>query len=130
MVACGDADAMVTGTTRGFTVAFDEISRVIDPSPHKRLMGLMIVVARGRTVFIADTNIHEVPTAEELADIAVQTAACARQFGHDPRVALLSFSAFGQPMRAPAERCRAAFRILDGRMDDFETDAEKKANQK
>jgi malate dehydrogenase (oxaloacetate-decarboxylating)(NADP+) len=128
MVVNGDADAMVTGATRSFAVAFDEITRVIDPKPERRVFGLQIVVARDRTVFIADTNVHVVPDAETLADIAVQSAAKARQMGHEPRVALLSFSNFGNPMRSQADRIRDAVKILDSRDVDFEYDGEMAAD--
>ena len=124
MVANGDADAIVTGATRSFSVAFDDITRVFDAQPNEQLMGLQIVVSRGHTVFMADTRVHEVPSAEELADIATQSAVYARKFGHEPRVALLSFSNFGQPMRDNAQRIRDAVAILDQRKVDFEYDGE------
>jgi malate dehydrogenase (oxaloacetate-decarboxylating)(NADP+) len=94
----------------------------------RRVFGLQIVVARDRTVFIADTNVHVVPDAETLADIAVQSAAKARQMGHEPRVALLSFSNFGNPMREHADRIRDAVKILDSREVDFEYDGEMAAD--
>ncbi len=128
MIAMGDADAMVTGTTRSFATAFEDVRHVIDPKPGERLMAVTVVVTQGRTVFISDTNVHEVPTAEELADIAIQTAAYARQFGQEPRVALASFSNFGQPMRPHMERVREAVKILDGRKVDFEYDGEMQAD--
>ncbi|MBC7908693.1 MAG: NADP-dependent malic enzyme, partial [Rhodospirillaceae bacterium] len=128
MVAEGDADAMVTGLTRNYWQAFDEIKRVIDPAPGERLVGFNIMLARGRTVFIADTTMHELPTPEQLADIAVQTAAKARQMGHEPRVALLSYSNFGNPANRPSERVREAVAILDGRQVDFEYDGEMSAD--
>ena len=124
MVALGDADAMVTGVTRSSFVAFGEIARVIDPAPGKQVVGLTILIARGRTVFIADTLIHEVPTPEELADIAVAAAAKARQLGHEPRVAMLSFSNFGDPLREKGKRIREAVAHLDARHVDFEYDGE------
>jgi malate dehydrogenase (oxaloacetate-decarboxylating)(NADP+) len=124
MVALGDADAMVTGVTRNFHVAFEEIRRVIDPQPGARIFGLTILLSRGQTVFISDTNVHELPSAEELADIAIQSAAKARAMGHEPRVALLSFSNFGNPLAEKAERVRNAVKILDGRNVDFEYDGE------
>ncbi|MGE4221591.1 MAG: NADP-dependent malic enzyme, partial [Alphaproteobacteria bacterium] len=127
MVACGDADAMVTGTTRAFSVAFNEVRRVIDAREDATLMGLMIGIARGRTVFIADTHVHEVPDGEKMADIATQAAEYVRQFGHEPRVAFLSFSNFGQPMLRGGERCREAVRILDSRKVNFEYDGEMQA---
>jgi malate dehydrogenase (oxaloacetate-decarboxylating)(NADP+) len=129
MVVQGDADAMITGATRSFSVALEDITRVIDPSPGERIIGLQMVVAKGRTVFIADTNVHEVPTAEALADIAMQSAAKARQLGQEPRVALLSFSNFGNPILPATERVREAVRILDSRKVDFEYDGEMSADR-
>jgi len=128
MVACGDADAMVTGATRSFAVAYEDVMRVIDPKPDARVIGVQIVIAREHTLFIADTRVHEVPDAETLADIAVQTAAYARQFGHEPRVALLSYSNFGQPGASNTERAREAVEILDARNVDFEYDGEMAAD--
>ncbi len=128
MVAQGDADAMVTGLTRSFGVAFDDISRVIDPKPGRRVFGMSVMVLEGRSLFVADTSVHELPTPEQLADIAVQTAAQARAMGHEPRVALLSFSNFGNPMREKAARIREAVKVLDSRDVDFEYDGEMQAN--
>ena len=127
MVANGDADAMLTGVTRVFSVAFNEIGRVIDPLPNQRLMGVSLVAGRDHSFLIADTRIHEVPTAEELADIASEAAQFARKFGHDPRVALLSFSNFGQPMRPHMKRIRDAVSILEDRQVDFEFDGDMQA---
>ncbi len=128
MVACGDADAMVTGLTRSWMVCYEDISRVIDHKPGERAFGMMIVVARGRTLFIADTNVHSLPEPEMLADIAVQSAAVARQMGHEPRVALLSFSNFGNPWREKAQRVRDAVAVLDRRKVDFMYDGEMNAD--
>jgi malate dehydrogenase (oxaloacetate-decarboxylating)(NADP+) len=129
MVTQGDADAMVTGATRSFSVALEDITRVIDPKPGARVIGLQMVVAKGRTVFMADTNVHEVPDPEALADIAVQSAAKARQLGQEPRVALLSFSNFGNPVMPASERIHEAVRILDSRKVDFEYDGEMSADR-
>jgi len=128
MVATGDADALVTGLTRSFGDAIEDIRRVIDERPNELLMALTMVIVRGRTVFIADTNVHELPTPEQLADIACQAAGKARAFGHEPRVALLSFSNFGNPMREKAQRIRTAVEVLDGRGVDFEYDGEMSAD--
>ncbi len=124
MVAHGDCDAMVTGLTRSTFVCLNDIGRVIDPRSGERVFGLTMLVTRSRTVFIADTTVHEVPDQEELADIAIQAAAKARQMGHTPRVALLSFSTFGDPLRDKGKRIREAVDILDSRNVDFEYDGE------
>jgi malate dehydrogenase (oxaloacetate-decarboxylating)(NADP+) len=128
MVACGDADAIVTGATRSFSVAFEDVTRVFDARPGEQLMGLQVIVGTGHTVFMADTRVHEVPSAEELADIVTQSAAYARRFGHEPRVALLSFSNFGQALRDSTQRIRDAVAILDARKVDFEYDGEMAAD--
>jgi malate dehydrogenase (oxaloacetate-decarboxylating)(NADP+) len=124
MVACGDADAMVTGVTRSYHVALDDVTRVLAPEPGKRVMGLSIMMARGQTVFMADTTVHERPTPAQLADIAMQTAAKARALGHEPRVAFLSFSNFGNPMRELVQTVRDAVTELNRRQVDFEYDGD------
>jgi malate dehydrogenase (oxaloacetate-decarboxylating)(NADP+) len=128
MVAEGDADAMVTGVTRSFATNLEEIRRVLDPRTGSILFGLSIVIARGRTVLLADTAVHELPSAEEMAGIAIQAAAVARQYGHEPRVALLSFSNFGNPQWEKMERIRDAVHELDRRKVDFEYDGEMQPN--
>ncbi len=128
LVACGEADAMVTGLTRGFGVAFEDLRLVIDPQEGKRVFGLSILLQPGSSVFLADTTVHEFPEPSQLADIAEQSAEQARAMGHEPRVALLSFSNFGNPMREKAERIRAAVRELERRRPNFEFDGEMQAN--
>ena len=128
MVASGQVDAMVTGLTRSFGVAFDDIRRAIDPAPGHRVFGMSILLLEGRSLFIADSSVHELPNPEELADIAVQSANQARAMGHEPRVALLSFSNFGNPMRERARRLREAVKVLDSMNVDFEYDGEMQAN--
>ena len=128
MLAVGDADAMVTGVTRSYTAAYDDVRRVIDAQPGKRVFGLSMVLARGRTVFVADTTVHELPSSVEMADIAVQTAEVARRLGHEPRVAMLSYSNFGNPGWATADRVREAVSMMDSRVTDFEYDGEMSAD--
>jgi malate dehydrogenase (oxaloacetate-decarboxylating)(NADP+) len=124
MVSAGDADCMVTGATRSYSVALNDVRRVLDPKPGQRPIGVSLIFSKGRFVFVADTNVHEMPGAEELADIAVQAAGVARRFGHDPRVAFLSYSTFGFPRGERAERLIEAVQILDRRKVDFEYDGE------
>ncbi|PSC02847.1 NADP-dependent malic enzyme [Alsobacter soli] len=128
MVALGDADAMVTGVTRNFSVALDDVRHVIDPKPGHRVIGVSLVLARGRTVLVADTAITEMPDAKDLAEIAVEAAGVARRLGYEPRVALLAFSSFGHPPGERSARVQEAVRILDGRRVDFEYDGEMAAD--
>ncbi len=124
MVACGDADAMVTGVTRSYYVALDDVRRSIDTAPGKRLIGLAIMLTKDETVFLADTTVHELPTPTEMADIAIEAAHKARLMGHEPRVALLSFSNFGNPMKEKMLPVREAVAELDRRKVDFEYDGD------
>ena len=128
IVALGDADAMVTGVTRNFSVALDDVRRCIDHKPGHRVMGISLVLARGRTVLVADTAVSEAPDAEELADIAVEAAGVARRLGYDPKLALLAFSTFGHPPGERAAHVQAAVKILDQRRVDFEYDGEMSAD--
>jgi malate dehydrogenase (oxaloacetate-decarboxylating)(NADP+) len=128
MLALGDADALVTGVTRNFSVALDDVRRCIDPKPGHRVIGVSLVVTRGRTVVVADTAVTEMPTAEELADIAVEAAGVARRLGYEPRVAMLAFSTFGHPAGERSERVIEAVKILDNRRVDFEYDGEMAAD--
>ena len=128
MVAFGDADAMVSGVTRNYTTVLEDVRRVIDPKPGHRVIGVSLVLAKGRTVLVADTAVHDMPTAEELADIADEAAGVARRLGYEPRVAMLAYSTFGQPEGERAKRIREAVEILDARRVDFEYDGEMAAD--
>jgi malate dehydrogenase (oxaloacetate-decarboxylating)(NADP+) len=128
MVAMGDAAGMVTGITRRFPECYADVKRVIDFEPDKVPIGYSIVVARHGTVFLADTSINETPSAEQLAIIARQMAGNARQMGHEPRVAFLSFSNFGSREIERIDRIRKAIRILQSENVDFEFDGEMQAD--
>ena len=115
MVVKGHADALVTGLTRSFQPSFEHVTRVIEPQVDRDFVTTSMIVARGRTVFIGDVSVNERPNAEQLADIAEAIAAKARQMGHTPRVAILSFTNFGSPESDISAEARAAVRILDQR---------------
>ncbi|MDF1679824.1 NADP-dependent malic enzyme [Ponticaulis sp.] len=128
MVALGDADGMVTGVTRSYESALSDVRLVIDKVDHDPVMGMSVVVSKGQTLFIADTNIVELPDAQQLADIAVEAAHAARRLGATPRVAFLSYSTFGSPLGERAEKVREAVALLDARDDiDFEYEGEMQA---
>jgi malate dehydrogenase (oxaloacetate-decarboxylating)(NADP+) len=114
-VACGYADGLVTGVTRAYDQALEEVLRVIDPAPGGRVIGMSIVLSKGRTLFIADTNITEMPEANELVEIAVEAATAVRRLGFTPRLAFMSYSAFGNPMGERSEKVRDAVAMLDAR---------------
>jgi malate dehydrogenase (oxaloacetate-decarboxylating)(NADP+) len=125
LLQMGEADAMITGVTRPYAQSFRQIRRVLDPQPGVTPFGIHLMVGQSHTVFIADTTVTERPTGDQLAEIAVQTAQIARRMGHEPRVAFLSYSNFGNPEGSFLERIRDAVKIMDGREDvDFEYEGE------
>ena len=128
MVALGDADAMVTGVTRNTSIALADVCRVIDAKPGHRMIGLSIALTRGRTILVADTAIHELPSGQEIAEIAIEAAGVARRLGYEPRVALLAFSTFGHPKGERTKFVQEAVRILDTMRVDFEYDGEMAAD--
>ena len=125
MVALGHADGMVTGVTRAFDQVLEEVLRVIDPSPDGRIIGMSVVLAKGRTLFIADTSVTEMPEAEDLVEIAREAARAVRTLGYEPRLAFMSYSTFGNPMGLRSEKVREAVAMLD-ELDgvDFEYEGE------
>jgi len=125
LVALGHADGMVTGVTRNFDQVLEEVLNVIDPAPDGRVIGMSVVMANGQTIFVADTNVTEMPEAEELVEIAIEAARAVRTLGYEPKVAFMSYSTFGNPMGDRSERIREAVRMLDD-MDgvDFEYEGE------
>ena len=124
MVAQGDADAMVTGVTRNFSNALEDVRRVVDQKPGHRLIGASLVLASGRVVVVADTAITEMPEAADLAEIAIEAAGVAKRIGIEPRVAMLAFSTFGYPPGERTARVHEAVRILDQRRVDFAYEGE------
>ncbi|THD72494.1 NADP-dependent malic enzyme [Phenylobacterium sp.] len=125
MVAMGDADGMVTGVTRAFDQVLEEVLQVVDSAPGGRIIGMSVVLAKGRTLFIADTSITEMPEAEDLVEIAQEAARAVRVLGYEPRVAFMSYSTFGNPMGLRSDKVREAVAMLD-EMDgvDFEYEGE------
>src|SRR5712692_5782640 len=89
MVALGDADAMVSGVTRNYSVVLEDVRRVIDQKPGHRVIGVSMVLARGRTVLVADTAVTEMPNANDLVETAIEAAGVARRLGFEPRVGML-----------------------------------------
>ena len=120
MLHHGLADGMVTGVTRSYDIALRDVKLVLKHIEGERTMGVSVVVNKNRTLFIADTNITELPDAEDLADIAETTAHFAATFGFDPKVAFLSYSTFGNPVGERMQKVRRAVEILDERETDFE----------
>ena len=124
MVALGHADGMVTGVTRSYDQVLDEVLRVIDPAPAGRVMGMSVLLGKGHTLFIADSNVTEMPEAEDLVEIALEAAQAVKALGYTPRVAFMSYSTFGNPMGDRSEKVRDAVAMLDEMELDFEYEGE------
>jgi malate dehydrogenase (oxaloacetate-decarboxylating)(NADP+) len=120
LLRMGHADAMITGVTRTYAETMRQVRRVIDPVDGRTPFGIHVLVGQSHTVFIADTTVSERPSAEELADIAERTVQVARRMGHEPRVALLSYSTFGNPEGKWIDNIRDAVKVLDARGVQFE----------
>jgi len=124
MVACGDADGAVTGNTRRFGASLDKIKQVVDPRPGEIMFGLNMVVYKGKTIFIGDTSVHEYPSSDQLADIAISSSRVAKLFGFTPKVAFVSHSTFGQPLTSRTKHIKKAVEILKDRKVDFSFDGD------
>jgi malate dehydrogenase (oxaloacetate-decarboxylating)(NADP+) len=124
MLALGEADAMITGTTRPFSQSLKQVRAVIDDEPGATPFGINVIVGRNHTVLIADTAVTERPTAEQFAAIAMRSSAFARRMGLEPRVAFISYTTFGNPPGVHIEELRGAVKLLDGFRPDFEFEGE------
>ncbi|NNC48748.1 MAG: NADP-dependent malic enzyme [Sphingomonas sp.] len=124
MLALGEGDAMITGTTRPFSESLQQVRTVIDDDHGGDPFGINIVVGKGHTVLIADTSVTERPTAEQLATIAMRSAAFARRMGQEPRVAFISYTTFGNPEGEYIDELRDAVKVLDRTATDFEYEGE------
>jgi malate dehydrogenase (oxaloacetate-decarboxylating)(NADP+) len=124
MLALGEADAMITGTTRPFSQSLRQVRTVIDDEPGATPFGVNVIVSRSHTVLIADTAVTERPTAEQYAAIAMRASAFARRMGLEPRVSFTSYTTFGNPPGTHIEELRGAVKLLDGFKPDFEYEGE------
>jgi malate dehydrogenase (oxaloacetate-decarboxylating)(NADP+) len=124
MLSLGEADAMITGTTRPFSQSLKQVRTVIDDEQDATPFGINVIVSRSHTVLIADTAVTERPTAEQYAAIAMRASSFARRMGLEPRVAFISYTTFGNPPGAHIEGLRESVKLLDGFHVDFEYEGE------
>ena len=124
MLALGEADAMITGTTRPFSQSLRQVRLVVDDEQDATPFGINLVVARHLTVLIADTAVTERPDAHQLAAIALRSASFARRMGLEPRIAFISYTTFGNPPGTHIDELRGAVKLLDGINTDFEYEGE------
>ena len=129
MVACGDADAMVSGVNLHYPETVRPALQVIGAHPKSRVVsGVYMLVFEKHVVFCADTTINIDPTAEEIAEIAYAASWLVRTFGITPRIALLSFSNFGSVRHPGTDKVARAVEILRQRDPSLEVDGEMQAD--
>lgn len=125
MVERGDADGMICGTFGSYHLHLNYVQKVIDKQADaKDFYALNALLIQGRNLFIADTYVHDNPTAEQLAEMTVLAAQEVRRFGLEPRVALLSHSNFGSSDFESAKKMRDVHHLLTQMNVDFEFDGE------
>jgi len=128
MLACGNGDALVTGLTRTYRQSLTDVWKVLKNKKDKIVLGVSMIISKGRTIFIGDTACSELSSSEHLVKIAIQTAKKVRDMGYEPRVAFLSFSNFGSALKHESARVKHAVELLDGMKVDFEYDGEMTAD--
>ncbi len=124
MIACKDADAMVTGNIRHYAASIEKLKKVVDPRPGEEIFGMTMLVSKGKTILVADTNVQDFPSAERLANVSISCVRVARLFGFDPKVAFLSHSTFGKPISKNTKHVRDAIELLKNKNVDFDFDGE------
>ena len=125
LVENGDADGMICGTFSYYHLHLKYVSRVIDKKAGvSDFYAMNAVLMQDRNIFIADTYIHEDPTAEQLAEMTVLAADQLRHFNITPRVALVSHSNFGTSDRESAVKMRRVYELLTEMNVDFDFDGE------
>ncbi len=124
MIACKDADAMVTGNIRHYAASVEKLKKVTDPRPGEEIFGMTMITLKGKTILVADTNVQDFPSPERLVKVSKSCVRVARLFGFDPKVAFLSHSTFGKPISKNTKHVRDAIELLKNQKVDFDFDGE------
>ena len=129
MVETGEADALISGLTRKYPDTIRPALQIIGMEEGvKRVAGMYITLTPRGPLFLADTTVNFNPTAEELADITLQTAKEVRQFNITPRIAMLSYSNFGSSPTPEAQTVRDAVQIVKRKAPALLVDGEVQAS--
>ncbi len=124
MIACKDADAMVTGNIRHYAASIEKLKKVTDPRPGEEIFGMTMITLKGKTILVADTNVQDFPSPQRLVKVSKSCVRVARLFGFDPKVAFLSHSTFGKPISKNTKHVRDAIELLKKEKVDFDFDGE------
>ena len=124
MIACKDADAMVTGNIRHYAASIEKLKKVTEPRPGEEIFGMTMITLKGKTILVADTNVQDFPSPDRLVKVSKSCVRVARLFGFDPKVAFLSHSTFGKPISKNTKHVREAIDLLKKENVDFDFDGE------
>jgi len=124
MIACKDADAMVTGNIRHYAASVEKLKKFVEARPGETIFGMTIIVSKGKTILVADTNVQDFPSAERLVNTSISCVRVARLFGFEPKVAFLSHSTFGKPVSRNTKHVRDAIDLLKTKKVNFDFDGE------
>ena len=124
MIACKDADAMVTGNISHYSASIEKLKKVTEPRPGEEIFGMTMITLGGKTILVADTNVQDFPSPERLVKVSKSCVRVARLFGFDPKVAFLSHSTFGKPISKNTKHVRDAIELLRNEKVDFDFDGE------
>jgi len=124
MIACKDADAMVTGNIRHYAASIEKLKKVTEPRHGEEIFGMTMITLKGKTILVADTNVQDFPSPERLVKVSKSCVRIARLFGFDPKVAFLSHSTFGKPISKNTKHVRDAIEFLKKEKVDFDFDGE------
>ncbi|TAE73831.1 MAG: NADP-dependent malic enzyme [Bacteroidetes bacterium] len=129
MVELGEADAMISGLTKNYPRVVKPALEIVGVAPNTDIVAGMYVINNGqKTLFFADTTINLNPTAEQLVTIIGLTEKIVRTFGHEPRIAILSYSNFGATKGEEADKCRLAVKLAKQKYPNLIIDGEMQAD--
>jgi malate dehydrogenase (oxaloacetate-decarboxylating)(NADP+) len=129
MVEMGEADGLISGLTMTYSETIRPALEIVGVEPGvRRVSGLYILILKDRIFLFADTTVNIDPTAEDLAEIALLSAATAERFGFEPRVAMISFSNFGSNRHPKADRVRDAVALVREKRPGLPIDGEMQAD--
>jgi len=129
MLDAGDADGVIAGLRAYYPATIKPALQIVKTRPGVRhVSGAYLLMFKNRMMILADTTVNIDPDSETLAEIAEQTAATAKRFNLEPRIAMISFSNFGSTQHAHADKVREAVQILKKRRPDLIVDGEMQAD--
>jgi len=113
MVQMGEADGMVSGAAHSTAHTIRPSFEIIKTKPDAKIVSSVFLMAlQDRVLVYGDCAVNPDPTAEQLADIAAQSAQTAAQFGVEPRVAMLSYSTGSSGSGADVDKVREATELV------------------